>query len=77
VRLRASLPALAASVALAGWHVAAVEAVGANEARVEAATAAELQDYWTAKRSRWFLHGYGTGSLKVCKSVYRVLYGTR
>jgi uncharacterized protein len=42
-----SLPALAAAVALAGWHAAAVDAVGANEARVEATTAAGLQDFWS------------------------------
>src|ERR671936_637071 len=46
VRLRVSLPALVAAAAVAGWHAAAVDAVGANEARVEAATAAGLQDFW-------------------------------
>ena len=47
VRLRASLSALAAAVAGAGWHAAAVDAVGPSEARVEIATAAQLKTYWS------------------------------
>ena len=30
-----------------------------------------------AERRGWFLRGYQTGSLKVCKSVYTVLYRKR
>jgi uncharacterized protein len=50
VRLRASLPALAAVLAVAAWSAAAVEAVGPNQTRdqVEAMTADGLSDYWTA-----------------------------
>jgi len=49
VGLRASLPALAAVLAVAAWHAAAVEAVAPNQTRdeVEAATAEGLSDYWT------------------------------
>ena len=52
VRLRGSLPALAAAAAVAGWHAAAVDAVGPSEARVESATAAELQDFWASSFRR-------------------------
>ena len=49
MRLRASLPALAAVLAVAAWNAAAVEAVAPNQTRdeVEAATAEGLGDYWT------------------------------
>jgi predicted metalloprotease len=52
VRLRAGLPALAAALAFAGWHAAAVDAVGPREARLEADTAAALYDYWSAAFGR-------------------------
>ena len=50
MRLRASLPALAAVLAVAAWNAAAVEAVAPNQTRdeVEATTAEGLGDYWTA-----------------------------
>jgi uncharacterized protein len=49
VRLRASLPALAAVLAVAAWNAAAVKAVSPSQTRdeVETATAEGLGDYWT------------------------------